>query len=82
LPKSLQSRVVLRACELLGGPEVLAERIGISRIIVRAWMTGSLSPPKSYFFRVVDILHEAEPEFLASRGELEDEPPGKAAPAD
>ena len=73
---------MVRACELLGGPELLAERIGISKIIVRAWMTGSLSPPKSYFFRVVDILHEAEPDFLASPGTLKDEPPGKAAPGD
>ena len=70
---------MLRACQLLGGPEMLAERIGISRVIVRAWMTGSLSPPKSYFFRVVDILHEAEPDFLALRGKVKDEPPGKAA---
>ena len=73
---------MVRACELLGGPEALAERIGISKVIVRAWMTGSLSPPKGYFFRVVDILHEAEPDFPALRGKLKDEPPSKAAPGD
>lgn len=53
---------------------MLAERIGVSTLMVRAWMTGTLLPPKSYFFRVIDILQEAEPGCEALRGELSDEP--------
>jgi hypothetical protein len=61
---------------------MLAERLGLSTIMVRAWLTGALLPPKSYFFRVVDILQEAEPDSLALRDEPKDEAPGKAASSD
>jgi transcriptional regulator with XRE-family HTH domain len=47
---------------LLGGPEVLAERLGVSRVMVRSWLCGALLPPKGHFFRVIDILDEAEPD--------------------
>jgi hypothetical protein len=69
---------VARACEAVGGPEKLADRLGVSRIITRAWMTGSLVPPASYFFRIVDILHEAEPASPALRG-AEESSNGQAA---
>jgi DNA-binding transcriptional regulator YdaS (Cro superfamily) len=59
LANTLHSRVVTRVCEALGGPEKLADRIGVSTILVRAWMAGALLPPPSSFFRIVDILHEA-----------------------
>jgi hypothetical protein len=74
---TLYSRVVTRACEALGGPRQLAERIGVSAPMVRAWMTGALSPPPRYFFKVVDILHEAEPSSPASLNPLDQESPGK-----
>jgi hypothetical protein len=61
---------------------MLAERLGLSTIMVRAWLTGALLPPKSYFFRVVDILQEAEPDSLALRDGPKDEPPAKAASSD
>jgi hypothetical protein len=61
LTATLHTRVVRRACELLGGPEPLAERLGLSTVMVRAWLAGKLSPPPRVFFRIVDILHEANP---------------------
>jgi hypothetical protein len=52
---------------------MLAERIGVSRVMVRAWLAGAVSPPKAYFFRIIDILQEAEPGSLALPDEREDE---------
>jgi hypothetical protein len=62
LADTLHTRVVRRACDLLGGPEALAERLSVALVIVRAWTTGKLAPPPRVFFRIVDILHEASPE--------------------
>lgn len=64
LADTLYTRVVRRACDLLGGPEALAERLSVGVVIVRAWTTGKLSPPPRIFFRIVDILHEASPEVM------------------
>ena len=64
LADTLYKRVVRRACDLLGGPEALAERLGVSVVVVRAWTTGKLSPPPRIFFRIVDILHEASPDVM------------------
>jgi hypothetical protein len=80
LPNTLHSRVVTRACEALGGPAKLAERIGVSGIMIRAWMTGALLPPPRHFFSIVDILHDVEPDSAALRDPLEDRPPGKRPP--
>jgi transcriptional regulator with XRE-family HTH domain len=57
---------------------MLAERIGVSRVMVRAWLTGAVSPPMAYFFRIIDILHEAEPGSLALPDERKDEQPRKS----
>ena len=79
VPNTLYSRVVTRACEAVGGPRKLAERVGVSTLMVRAWMTGALLPPPRYFFKVVDILHEAEPNSPALLSPLDQESPGKRA---
>jgi hypothetical protein len=60
--QTLQRRVVQRACDQVGGPEALAERLGMSTPMVRVWLTGALSPPPRLFFRIVDILQEADPD--------------------
>jgi hypothetical protein len=41
---------------------MLADRLGISKVMVHSWLCGGLLPPKSYFFRVIDILDEAQPD--------------------
>jgi hypothetical protein len=58
--QSVYSRAILRACQLLGGPEQLAVRVGVSRLMVRALLKGFLVPPPSLFLKVVDILMAAE----------------------
>lgn len=82
MPNTLHSRVVARACELLGGPDALATRIGVPALMVRAWMTGALRPPAGYFFKVVDILNEAEPHSPALRGNDSGTATGKDHAAD
>jgi DNA-binding transcriptional regulator YdaS (Cro superfamily) len=51
---------VERAAQLVGGPQQLAARLGVSQPMVRAWMCGFVRPPDSHFFRLVDLLNEAE----------------------
>jgi hypothetical protein len=70
----------MRVCDALGGPEKLADRIGVSTILVRAWMAGPLLPPPSYFFKIVDILHEAEPNSPVLHEHLDDEPGNRRTP--
>jgi hypothetical protein len=47
--------------------------------MIRAWMTGALLPSPRYFFKLVDILHEAEPNSPALLSPLDQESPGKRA---
>jgi hypothetical protein len=57
---------------------MLAERVGVSKVMVRSWLSGALLPPKAYFFRVIDILDEAEPDWPKLQGKLKDESPRKS----
>jgi hypothetical protein len=42
-------------------------------------VVGALLPPPRYFFKLVDILHEAEPNSPALLSPLDQESPGKGA---
>lgn len=57
---SVQSQAVFRACQLLGGPEQLAARIGVSRLLIKAILNGCLPTSQLVFLKVVDILAAAE----------------------
>ena len=61
--QTLHSRVVRRACDLLGGPKALADRLRQSTGMVRMWLDAELPPPPNIFFRIVDILQEADPDY-------------------
>jgi DNA-binding transcriptional regulator YdaS (Cro superfamily) len=76
---TLQSRVVQCACDRLGGPEALAERLGMSTPMVRVWLAGTLTPPPRLFFRIVDILQEADPEYAALMEDGSTRPAAKPA---
>lgn len=58
--QSVYSRAILRACQLLGGPDQLAVRVGVSRLMIRALLKGSLPPSQQIFLKVIDILMAAE----------------------
>ena len=58
--QSVYSRAILRACQLLGGPDQHAVRVGVSRLMIRALLKGSLPPSQQIFLKVIDILMAAE----------------------
>ena len=58
--RSVYSQAILRACQLLGGPDQLAVRVGVSRLMIRAVMKGSVNPSQKIFLKVVDILMAAD----------------------
>ena len=58
--RSVYSRAILRACQLLGGPDQLAVRVGVSRLMIRALLKGSLPPSQQIFLKVIDILMAAD----------------------
>ena len=73
LPNNLHTRVFARASRLVGGPEKLAKRLGISKGLVNVWMAGKLTPPPDVFFKVVDIIHSPNPEaeiFTSTTGDV------------
>jgi len=60
LNNTVYSGAVLRACQLLGGPEEVARRAGVSSLLIKAILKDSLVPPPSVFLKIVDILLSAE----------------------
>ena len=59
---AIHCRVVRRACDLVG-PAKLAERVGVSHLIIEEWLAGISTPPPRPFFKMVDILKEADPTY-------------------
>ncbi len=56
-----QARALIRACRLVGGMQPLADRLGIPRLYLRAFIDGLLPIPERIFFTAVEILCEAAP---------------------
>ncbi len=54
------SGAVLRACQILGGPEEVARRAGVSCLLINAILNDSLVPPPSIFLKIVDIVMSAD----------------------
>jgi hypothetical protein len=74
LGDTFHQTVVQRACDALGGAEALAERLGVSAALVRAWLTGRLVVPQSVFFRVIDIFADHDASDGDTRGISDDAP--------
>jgi hypothetical protein len=60
LNNTVYSGTALRACQLLGGPDEVARRAGVSSLLIKAILKESLVPPPSLFLKIVDILMSAE----------------------
>jgi hypothetical protein len=65
------ARAVERAVEIAGGVNALAGALGLSRVLVRACITGSHETPTSVFLKVVDYLMDQDPLFLSKLPSLE-----------
>jgi len=53
---TVHTRVLHRACQLLGGVEQLARRLRVSPAKVHAWLEGDDVPPSSIFLKAVDLI--------------------------
>lgn len=60
------SLAVARAAEVAGGVNELAAQLGLSRVLVRACVTGSHATPTAVFLKVVDFLMDRDPVFLSN----------------
>ena len=54
----LKARLVQRACEIAGGRERLASRLGVELHSLEFWLSGRATPPERVFLSVVDMVLE------------------------
>jgi hypothetical protein len=62
-PGNTSVQLLQAACELLGGEERLAERLEVSRSLLRWFMAGKHELPSKLLLTTVDILEERESGF-------------------
>src|SRR5688572_24574955 len=58
-PVTLYTRVLHRACQMVGGIEPLAARLRVPRPTRYRWLAGEVGPPAPVFLRAVDIVMPA-----------------------
>ena len=51
-------RTLRRAAEVVGGPEALAEALGVSPEIVSAWLLGRDALPNESYLRALDLVSQ------------------------
>jgi hypothetical protein len=53
---TVHTRVLHRACQVLGGVEALSKHLGVSRSLVHRWLEGEQEPPAAVFLKAVDLI--------------------------
>lgn len=53
---SVQSRALHRACLIVGGVDLLAERLSVSVDQLKGWLKGDDLPPERVFLACVEII--------------------------
>jgi hypothetical protein len=53
---TVYTRVLHRACQILGGVDHLARHLKVSRPLVHAWLEGDDVPPAAIFLKAVDLI--------------------------
>jgi DNA-binding transcriptional regulator YdaS (Cro superfamily) len=51
-------RTLRRAAEVVGGPEALAEALGVSPQMVAAWLLGQQALPNESYLRALDLVSQ------------------------
>lgn len=51
-------RTLRRAAEVVGGPQALAEALGVSPEIVSAWLLGREALPNESYLRALDLVSQ------------------------
>ena len=54
--RHLYARTFIRAAEIVGGPEALADAISVPIATLESWFLGEALPPVEHFHRAVEIL--------------------------
>jgi hypothetical protein len=53
---TVHTRVLHRACQILGGVEKLAKHLGVSVHLVHRWLDGDDAPPSHVFLKAIDLI--------------------------
>lgn len=53
---TVYTRVLHRACQVLGGVDKLARHLKVSSALVHDWLEGESAPPASIFLKAVDLI--------------------------
>ncbi|HKU47814.1 MAG TPA: YdaS family helix-turn-helix protein [Burkholderiales bacterium] len=53
---TVHTRVLHRACQILGGVEKLAKHLGVSVNLVHRWLDGDDVPPSRIFLKAIDLI--------------------------
>ena len=53
---TVHTRVLHRACQILGGVDKLARHLKVSRALLHAWLDGDDVPPPTVFLQAVDLI--------------------------
>lgn len=53
---TVHTRVLHRACQILGGVEALSKHLGVSVITAHRWLEGEDEPPAVIFLKAVDLI--------------------------
>ena len=53
---TVYTRVLHRACQILGGVTQLARHLKVSRALLHSWLEGEEVPPSGIFLQAVDLI--------------------------
>ena len=53
---TVHTRVLHRACQIMGGVEHLARHLKVSPELLHAWLEGEEVPPAGVFLKAVDLI--------------------------
>lgn len=53
---TVHTRVLHRACQILGGVQALAKHLGVSVTTAHRWLEGEDEPPPGIFLKAVDLI--------------------------
>jgi len=53
---TVYTRVLHRACQILGGVEQLAAHLRVSSVLLYRWLEGEDVPPSNIFLNAVDLV--------------------------
>jgi hypothetical protein len=58
LQPAVYAGVLVRAAEILGGPQALSEYLEVPATRIDPWLSGQSPPPADVFLRAVDLVVE------------------------